>query len=193
MNRTKYIDCDFSEHKFYIHKTDDISVYHLKKDNTYWESIKYINTNGILAVTGDYGNWIFCREFHPGANEGASGHYWVEKLHISSNQCGMEFDSEATKNIIKQRISDLEDGENDDYSDEIKAELIEYYNDECLDYVDCSDHEYTSHAYMNHPYRMDTEDVPYCQDIKPWLKIILEGFNEMCRRIENNDVNIIYL
>ena len=57
-----------------------------------------------MAVTGDIGNWIFCREFHPkaGKNNYASRSYMDEKLRISSEQKSEKYDSEeALKEISK--------------------------------------------------------------------------------------------
>ena len=59
---------NFSQHELHVIKQEDLLVHHLRKPGTDMDNIKYINTNGVMVVTGDYGNWMFCREFHPSAD-----------------------------------------------------------------------------------------------------------------------------
>jgi hypothetical protein len=54
---------EFGEHEVLVTKTEECLIHYLKKPNTISDSIKYINVGGILAVTGDYGNWIFVENF----------------------------------------------------------------------------------------------------------------------------------
>lgn len=54
----KRTNVDFSKHELTINKSDCTTVYYLKKPGTVVDSVRFINTNGILAVNGDYGNWI---------------------------------------------------------------------------------------------------------------------------------------
>src|SRR3989344_2189435 len=83
---------DFTKHELIVTEQEGLLVHRLKHpEYTYMNSVTFINTNGIMAVTGDYGNWIFCREFHPNDKEGVSGGYWLEKLKIASSQEGQEF------------------------------------------------------------------------------------------------------
>ena len=42
---------DFSKHELLVKESNDLTVHYLKIPNTRTDSIKYINTNGILAVT----------------------------------------------------------------------------------------------------------------------------------------------
>ena len=100
MQSQKRSNCNFDTHELIITKNECCSVYQLKKPKTILDSIKFINTNGILAVTGDYGNWIFCREFHPSEDGFVSDGYWLEKLEIASSQDGREFSSELSKKQI---------------------------------------------------------------------------------------------
>ena len=116
---------DFSKHELLCTKSDELTIHHLKKPNTYYDSIKYINTQGIMAVTGDYGNWIFCREFHPSADDYVSSGYWCEKLSIASCQVYKEYDPEETEKEIKRR---LKSKVYEDYcSEKNKEEYKEYW------------------------------------------------------------------
>lgn len=178
--RTKRTDIDFSKHELIIKKNEDILIHYLKKPNTGIDSIKYINTSSIMAVTGDYGNWIFCREFHPSKEGYVSDGYWLEKLSIASSQEGEEFNSEDTRKEIEEGLKvKLEEY---GYEGEELQQARDYYN-ELLRYVDLSESEYTSFAYNNQPGFMDSEEVPHCKTTKSWLEVVFDGFNEICNRL----------
>lgn len=172
---------DFSEHELHITEQDGLLIHHLKKPNTYYECIKFINTNGIMAVTGDFGNWIFCREFHPSSEGGVSDMYWLEKLKIASSQEGEEFDSEATRKEIEDGIDHIL--EEYGYEGDTLKEAKEYY-EYLLNYVDESEWYYEANAYMDRPGFIDAEDVPNVKKTKIWLEIIFDGFDEICRRMK---------
>lgn len=114
----KRTETDFSKHVLKVVKNDLVTIYDFAIPDTYSRSIKFINTCGIMAVTGDYGNWIFCREFHPD-KEGVSDSYWVEKLRILSCQDPYEFDSKTAQ----EQIQDLLGFHGMNLSDEDKARL----------------------------------------------------------------------
>lgn len=173
---------DFSEHELIVTEQEGLLIHHLKKPNTYWDSIKYINCGGILAVTGDYGNWIFCREFHPSAKGYVSEHYWHEKLKIASTQEATDFDGDATKIALQEKLDEYkeEKGEN------AKNEVIEYY-EECMSRCDGHELDYTYFAYRENPDDIDTEDVILIKDYKSWLKTVFDGFDEICRRMKEEE------
>lgn len=99
-NRT---DTDFSKHILTIIETDHSTTYTLKEPGTVFYSTSFINTCGIMAVTGDFGNWIFCRPFEPKSDLNVGDGYMAEKLKINSNQDPYRFSPEATKNHIKEQ------------------------------------------------------------------------------------------
>jgi len=193
--RDKRTNIDWSKHEVIVTDTPEVKIWYLKKPGTMHDSIKYINCDGILAVTGDYGNWIFCREFHPDAEGGVSDGYWYEKLQISSTQNGMDFDPEETKKELKAKIHEYledngkewtevidEDGDTDD-------EVFEYYL-RCIEKCDESLFDYEYYAYREFPPDLDYDDVVVYKDYKYWLKAVYDGFDEMCRRLkEENDLN----
>ena len=177
---------DFSKHELnvYENKTDDktrILVHHLELPNSVMNNIRFVNTNGIMFVTGDFGNWMFCREFHPSAEGHVSDGYWHEKLGVLSSQEGREFDSEGTKEEIERGLSSglVEYGYEGDRLEQMK----EYY-DGLLNYVECSEWEYEAYAYNNFPSFEDTECVPNVKKTKNWLAIIFDGFDEICSRLK---------
>lgn len=176
---------DFSKHIVEVKESDGLLVHHIKIPGTSIDNIKFINTNGIMAVTGDYGNWIFCREFHPSIKAGVSDGYWHEKLKIASTQEAEEFDSVATRKRLEEGISGglAEWG----YRGEELEKAIEYYN-ECLNYVDYSEFEYSAFAYQNMPGFFDSESVPFCKEYKFWLKAVFDGFEEICDRLKSQEV-----
>jgi hypothetical protein len=116
LSKGKRTGINFSEHEVIITEQEGLLVHYFKKPNTIMNSIKFINTNGILAVTGDFGNWIFCREFHPSADGYVSEGYWNEKLSINSEQTCSKFDSEETEKELQKMLDEhqvLEDILND--------------------------------------------------------------------------------
>jgi len=173
---------DFKDHELTITEQEGLLVHLLKRPNTTNQHIKFINTNGILAVTGDYGNWIFCREFHPSASNQVSDGYWLEKLSIASTQEGEEFDSEATREVIQRGL----DGELEEWGYKGKGleEIREYYEG-LLEYCDYSQWEYEAFAYSNIPSDMCSEDVPMEKKVKIWLQHVYDGFEEICRRVKD--------
>lgn len=165
---------DFSEHELIITEQEGLLIHHLRIPGKYMNNIKYINTNDIMAVTGDFGNWVFSREFHPGSTDGVSRGYWDGKLIYSSSQKPYDYDPDETENEIKKLIEEEKD---------LSEEELEYLT-ECLSRVDDKlDYEYF--AYRENIGRfVDYEFVPYAQKRKIWLEIVYDGFNEICKRIK---------
>jgi hypothetical protein len=65
MNRRTKID--FSEHELKITQLEGVLIHEFKRPDTRNCMLVFINTCGVMTVTGDFGNWVFCREFHPSA------------------------------------------------------------------------------------------------------------------------------
>jgi len=175
---------DFSKHEVTVKQTEDFLLHDLKKPNTVCGRVTFINTHGVMVVTGDFGNWIFCREFHPSPESGVSGSYWVEKLQIASTQVPEQYDPKKTEELIRERL------EGEDISEDEK----EYYEN-LLQRIDESEEVYKSIAYMERPSSIDCEGVPYCESTKPWLKCVFDAFDEICTRMAAADqikgVNLI--
>jgi len=175
MQGDKRTDVDFSKHEVLVTEQEGLLIHYLKKPGTICNSIKYINTNGILAVTGDFGNWIFCREFHPSAEGHVSDGYWCEKLRSASTQTCSDFSPTETEEEIKRLLAEEED---------LTEEEIEYLND-CLSAVDAGEFDYTIVAHRQNVGRFqDHENVPLCKELTTWLKCVFDGFDEICRRMK---------
>jgi hypothetical protein len=169
---------EFKDYEVKVTQQEGLLVHFLKKPDTICGCIKYINTNGIMAVTGDYGNWIFCREFHPSADgDDVSDGYWNEKLSIASTQQPREFDPKATREKIEEL---LREGEcNGDLDEDEKV-----YLRRGLALVD-DEFEYKQHAYGEKCGQFaDGEYVPCCTKNPYWLDAIYDGFEEICRRMK---------
>ncbi len=165
---------DWSKHDLTI-KTGDCLVHDLKIPKSSMNRVTFINTQGIMAVTGDFGNWIFCREFHPSATGGVSDGYWKEKLQIASTQEHSDFSPEETTRRINELLS-----EEEDLADDEKE-----YLDECLNVVTEGEFDYTRVAYREGKGRFeDTESVPFEKETKVWLQIVFDAFDEICRRLK---------
>lgn len=171
---------DFSHHEVLIERENNLLVHYIKKPNTITNSVKFINTNGILAVTGDFGNWIFCREFHPSAGGSVSDGYWIEKLINSSIQEPMIYDERATEVELTRMLN----GGIEEYGwDGDEAEEMKEYFQECLAKVD-DRFEYEHFAYRSLPSFTDHEQVVYCKIPQPRLDIIFDAFDEICGRLK---------
>jgi hypothetical protein len=159
---------DFSRHEVIVTQVEGLLVHYLKKPGTICDSIRFINTHGILAVNGDYGNWIFCREFHPATDaDGACDYYWTQKLKIASTQQPYEWDEDGTRHDLLKEIEDLK-------SDKVaNAEGIEYYSN-CVENMHGSKDEYMRYAYEHLPDHWDYESI-ICRDrLKYWLQAVYE-------------------
>ncbi len=192
----KRTEIDFSEHIVTETKQEGLSIYDFGIPNTWNQRIKFINTCGIMAITGDFGNWIFCREFHPSSKDFVSDYYWCEKLQINSIQEYSDYSPSSTEEELKRRLKEyieeqINEDENfheeEDYYDE-KNETIKYYK-ECIEKVRNNEHAYVDFAYQEYPDTLDCEDVVFCKEIKHRLKIIFDAFDEMCRRIKEKEQN----
>ncbi len=172
---------EFENHVLTVTEQDSLLIHHLKKPNTVSDNIKYINTNGILAVTGDYSNWIFCREFHPSADGSVSEGYWREKLTIKSCQQPSEYDRDRTEEKIRELLKD-EDGSLSEVDKEYLTDILSYIDDEVS---------YTYNAYRKIPRnsRFDYENIPYCKTVSYHFLAILDGFDEICRRMKEEEQN----
>jgi hypothetical protein len=189
--RNKNLDCKHFQKRRgiirifidFFRKKTRIDVYNqhnkIKKPDTVCQSIKYINTNGVLAVIGDYGHWMFCREFHPSTEGNVSDGYWIEKCEME----GLEYDTEGTQKELQSGINGgLEEY---GYKEEKLEAMIEYYK-ECLRFSD-TEWEYVAYAHGNMPGFIDHEQVPHVKKTKPWLRCVFDGFDEICRRLKANE------
>ncbi len=179
----KRTELEFENHVLTVTEQDNLTVYHLKKPDTVCDNIKYINTNGILAVTGDYSNWIFCREFHPSSDGVVSEGYWREKLQISSCQQPSKYDPERTEEEIRELLKEEEEPLSED-DKEYLNELLSRIDDEL---------DYTWYAYRGMPNkgRFDYENIPFCKTVSYHFLAVLDGFDEICRRMKEEEQNKI--
>ena len=170
--RKKRTDKDFSKYVLEeIRPNDDILVYKFGVPDKYCGSLVFINAYGVLSVTGDYGNWIFCREFSASPDGYVSDGYWCEKLRIASTQKPSDYDHEATREEIKEMLNE----------EDIDEEDKEYLED-LLDHLDEGEERYLVYAHDNLPKGRDHEFVPLRKKLNPWLEVIFDAFEEICER-----------
>ena len=87
--RKKNTDIDWGKHEMTIRQEGSITIHHLKFPDSSIYNVKFINGEGVLTVTGDFGNWVFCSPFVPSETGYVSEAYWLEKLRIASCQIRM--------------------------------------------------------------------------------------------------------
>ncbi len=174
---------DFHKHRLETIKDKHVLIHKLKIPGRKLYEVVFINCQGVLSVTGDWGNWIFCREFHPSDHGYVSDSYWLEKLGISSTQKGEVFDSNQTREEIEEGINGglAEYG----YKGDDLKEVISYYKD-LLDYVE-DEQEYYHFAYNDKPDFIDPDDVPLVKNTTHYLNYVFDAFEEICRRMKNEN------
>jgi len=172
---------DFTDYIVEVTKQEGLLIHKLKKIGySVMYSVTFTNVSGICAITGDYGNWIVCREFHPSKGGSISDGYFYEKLRNSSSQVLSKFNPEETEKELKELLTF-------NYEDDGQAPLTEEERDWLEDLVNCVDDEvaYTYKAYREGPVgRFDYEDIPFCKEANYWLKVIADAFEEICSRME---------
>ena len=174
MQEEKRTDIDFSHHVLTTIKNENCLIHRFAKPGTRVYSVTFINVEGIMAVTGDMGNWIFCREFHPSPDNRVSDRYWCEKLRISSEQDPYKFNTDAAKEQIKELLDD-----NDiTYSPE-EREWLEELSCE----ADEGEYAYIAKA-MDHPGTFDAECIPRGKITDYMLLGVFDAFDEICRMMK---------
>lgn len=171
---------DWSKHEVITRNEGKALIHIIKQPDTCINAVYFYNIGGILAVTGDFGNWMFCREFHPSADGGVSDSYWCEKARISSSQVTHKYNADETRTEIESLLA------NKDEDDALSKEESEYLND-LLDYVDDSYERYMVYAYDNQVGRFDYENIPCVKKIDQWLECIFDAFDEICSRIKASE------
>lgn len=185
----KRTNIDFSKHvhtvEEYVCGENKIRVDHFKIPNTRMNYIQFVNTDEIMSVTGDFGNWIFCRPFVPSAKGYVSDSYWSEKLRILSEQRFDRLNFDAIEKEIQELIdTGLEDygyeGEELEQAKEWFTELLS----ECDDKLN-----YLSKAYRDsdRPDFIDDEQIPYTIEVPNWLYVIFDAFDEICHRLKETE------
>lgn len=173
MSRT---NTDFSKHVLTTTKREGMLIHVLAKPGTNMDSVTFVNTNDIMAVTGDYGNWIFCREFHPSASGKVDERYWIEKLQVASSQDPYDFDGKAAKEEIEELLKDPEKS--------LSPEEKEWLQ-ELLEATDGSEFEYIAKV-MDYPASFPSEMIPKGKTTKYWLLVVFDAFEEICRRMKGD-------
>lgn len=183
----KRTNWDFSEHThkvemFRSEEGNEIRVDHLRKGESSMGYVKFVNDSRGLSVFGDFGNWIFCRPFHPDKDNFVSDMYWNEKLKIGSSQDHAKFDSEETA----KELNELINGglEKYGYEGEELIQCTEWLTD-LLTYVD-DELEYTYEAFRgSNPTNIDYEQIPFCKTGSMQLQIVFDAFDEICARLKD--------
>lgn len=183
----KRTNIDFSEHthrvELLVSETGEIRIDHFQVGTNNMGYFQFVSTPRFLAVSGDYGNWIFCRPFYPSKNGSVSDGYWIEKLKMYSIQEFVPLDFESIREELEAMIeNDLEESgyEGEKLSDAKKwfSELLELANDE-------DNLEYLAKAYRDSykPDFIDYDEIPCYKETPRKLQCVFDAFDEICRRM----------
>ena len=162
-----------------IIKNDNVVIYDLRRDDTNIHSVIFINSCGIMSVTGDLGNWIFNREFHPDGKI-LSADYMDEKLQIASVQKSKIYDSDETLKLLETFRNDFPDLYGRDL---FKEEL--YWLEELENSVD-DEFYYKNVAFYKRPISIDYETIPFGKRRHYWLEGIYDAFDYINKIIKND-------
>jgi hypothetical protein len=186
MEKRLNFELDWSKHVFTQQRAEDAKtyIYQLKIPDSIMKRVRFTITDGVTLVTGDYGRWTFCREFHPRYGGRVSDGYWLEKLSIGSKQQYQEYDAGLTVEALEKRKKEyMEQSKEEDADfDPDTDEGVNWYDD-CISMADTNEGRYTSWAYDNLPPYFEDESIPIERRIDTWILIIFEAFEEMCRRM----------
>ena len=183
----KRTNWDFKDyvHTVTIYKSDygkEVRIDEFREPGTMCGYIRFINDVFGMSVYGDFGNWIFNRQFVPSKNGAVSDDYWIGKLMHSSHQKAYRYDATETRKRLEEGIKyQLED---DGYEGDELDIMKEYYNDLFL-YVD-NPIEYECHSYDLLPRCGDVDHIPYEKELDYQIQIVFDAFDEMCKRLKNN-------
>lgn len=188
----KRTSIDFSNHvhtvKKYYHGDEHIRVDSFKRPGSSVYKVQFLNNDNTLTVSGDLGNWVFCRPFIPHANGGVSDRYWIEKLKINSIQKFEELDLDG----IAEDIREMLDGGLEEYGyDDVKLSILEEWLKCLLNHIDSgNDYVYIYHAYFSYdvPRFIDHDFLPHYKKENIQLNGVFDAFDEMCRRIKEGNL-----
>lgn len=182
---SKRTKVDFSNHKLVIEEYPGVLIHKFRRPDTGVHNLVFINTCGILAVTGDFGNWVFCREFHPSTDsDDVSDGYWDEKLQIASEQKAKKYDSEYTKELIKEFKKNFPHNYGNGSHDYVIDDEVKDWFESLEQNVD-DEIEYTYIAYRDKPNYIDYEDIPFGVKRHAWLNAVYDGFEAICEYLKN--------
>ena len=109
VTREKRTAIDFSSHVLDVISHPGIYIHKLHVPGTVIDSVTFITTQGVMAVTGDYSNWIFNTPFIPNPEGYVSVPYWVEKLTTNSRQVPSKYDADETIKELDEMLATIDD------------------------------------------------------------------------------------
>jgi hypothetical protein len=174
---------DFSKHEVRTTELPNGMIYKFGEIGSPTHALTFVVTCGITAVTGDFGNWIFCREFYPDGDTISDG-YWDEKLEIASEQKAEAFDTETVGRQLDEFIAEFENN----YGRGMTEEESEFFDD--LKAVSDNEIEYISTIWNEIPPTLDASDLPQGKTRHAWLNSVYDGFEAMCRKLKTETEEI---
>ena len=183
---------NWDKHELIVKKDTYTKIWELKlPDSDVLHRLTFINSCGVMTVTGDFGNFVFCREFWPIPEGGVSEGYWLKKLKSKSCQNPRVFSARATEELLDGFISELLDGEHGDFSNEedtlrdIVSDIQDINIDDNEDFVVNQIRD----VLENYEFEVD-DKIPFLigYEYVDYLQTVFDGFNEICRRLREEDI-----
>ncbi|MBU0630970.1 MAG: hypothetical protein KKC80_08710 [Candidatus Margulisbacteria bacterium] len=172
---------NFEEHELEINNLGECIIYKFAKPDLFCHSVTFINIAGHLVVTGDWGHYVFKREFRPDAEGYVSDDYWCSKLNHYNEKHWGEYSSEETYQLLQELIADYKTDNDIKDEDEDDDEYI-------FAAKDLQRYTYSEYAYLNQLENEDLEplyheDIMPCYSIKKKLLYIFDAFEAICERL----------
>lgn len=178
-NVKRYTTIDWSKHILTVLQSDTTVIYTFADPETVIYKVVWIVGNGITAVTGDFGNWIFGAEFYPNIKQ-ANVSYMNGYLRHNSTQEISVWDDDEILESIEDFVNNFESSYGREM-DEDELDWIESLKNSSHDEID-----YMFTAYRETPNNIETEDVPFSKKLNPYLNSIYDAFNQMCLLVNKN-------
>ena len=179
----KRTNIDFTNFSLTINECEYLT-YVLKND--VGSIIKFITDDSHLYVVGDYGNWIFNRNFIPVNGGSVLDYYWVRLLRERSTQNPFIFSKHKTCITIDAMIVNIEVNYPND--SQKKIDLIKYFKNS-KEYVD-NEQEYLWFVSEHKP-NWYLNDIIVEYDYMYDILVVFDAFEEICRTLPKNN-NLLF-
>ena len=161
----------FKTHNLYKKELGEVTIYNFKRPDSIIFSVNVITYNNTTSITGDLGNWIFNREFHPIKGEKISRSYYDEKLQTKSTQKVNEYSEEKALEEIKYLAEQYSNNE----------EILEFLEE--LEDLVYDKNELYNYAYREIPSCLDYEELPTGKVRIQQLDLVYDAMDRMCELI----------
>lgn len=159
----------------------DFQVYCLQSNKDSWSWVEFIVGHRFTAVTGDFGNHTFGREFHPHkVTVNIDFTYALEKYRYCSTQNPTsEYSPTLTREYIEEFMLEHANGDLDNLTEEEREQFdyLLYYSESEIDYLNQRFNEHDDNIIF-----LEYDQLQPQYELDKQVNFILHVFIEMCKR-----------